>query len=163
MKNFIGLLILVVLTLPACRPRIQPIVYGTDNCALCRMTITDSRFGAELVTQKGKVYKFDSVECLARFNLESRVPDGEIHMLLATPFQRPETLQPVETVHFLHSPDLHSPMGMDLSAFGKDLSREAVLNSFTGEILDWAQVLQLVKTNPHPSSLSDSLDHRDTR
>ena len=28
------------------------------------MTIVDPRYGAELVTTKGKVYKYDAVECL---------------------------------------------------------------------------------------------------
>ena len=51
----------------ACARDPRPIAYDADGCAYCRMQISDPRFGAELVTTKGKVYAFDSIECLVAF------------------------------------------------------------------------------------------------
>ncbi|MDX1911017.1 MAG: hypothetical protein SFV22_06010, partial [Saprospiraceae bacterium] len=52
------------LNMVACSTGPEPIRYGQDNCHACKMTLTDRRFGAEIVTKKGKVYKFDDLNCL---------------------------------------------------------------------------------------------------
>ncbi len=51
----------------------------------------------------------------------------------------------MEEAFFLHSRDLPSPMGMNLTAFSDAIRREAVTNSFYGELLDWQGVLDLVE------------------
>lgn len=52
----------------ACRPmRPDPIVYGTDACAYCRMMISDPRFGGEIITRKGRSIKFDGIDCLLSY------------------------------------------------------------------------------------------------
>jgi hypothetical protein len=56
-----------VLLLPGCDSGPQPINFGKDSCAECNMTIVDKRFGAEFVTGKGKVFKFDDVNCMVEF------------------------------------------------------------------------------------------------
>jgi len=53
--------------LTACSHEPDPIRYGKDACAHCKMTIMDKRFSAELITAKGKVFKFDAAECMAGF------------------------------------------------------------------------------------------------
>ena len=39
----------------SCATGPEPIRFGKDNCHSCKMTLTDKRFGAEIVTKKGKV------------------------------------------------------------------------------------------------------------
>ena len=59
-----------VLALAGCAPRApRPIAYGRDACAECRMVASDPRFGAQLETATGKLYVFDSIECLAAYTL----------------------------------------------------------------------------------------------
>jgi len=142
---FIALLTMSGLALlAACEPGPRPLAYGEDVGDYCRMTIVDEGYGAELVTRTGKVYTFDSIECLAGFYLEEQVPPEEVHSLWVTDFQDPPTLVPVEKAFFLHSRDLPSPMGMNLTAFSGAIRRDAVTNSFYGELLDWQDVLDLV-------------------
>src|SRR5690606_30570495 len=62
-----GVAACLLLLFTACKPEAQAIDYGFDSCTHCKMTIADNRYGAELVTQKGKVYKFDAVECLTAY------------------------------------------------------------------------------------------------
>ncbi|MCC6725443.1 MAG: hypothetical protein IT258_13125, partial [Saprospiraceae bacterium] len=59
MKNLTSILLFCSL-LTACTPTAEPISFGEDMCAHCKMTIVDEQFAAEAVSQKGKVYKFDA-------------------------------------------------------------------------------------------------------
>ena len=125
-----------------------PVTVGEDSCAECLMTIADERYATELITKKGKVYFFDSVECLAGFYLDQD-PD-DVASLWVTDFHTQARMIPVEEAFFLRSKDLRSPMGMNLTAFGDGIEPETVLNSFIGEVLDWAGVLALVETEGPP-------------
>ncbi|HSN59587.1 MAG TPA: hypothetical protein VLR49_01530, partial [Ferruginibacter sp.] len=46
--------VLLTVTLSSCSTDPQPLRIGQDNCDFCKMTISDKRFGAEVVTKKGK-------------------------------------------------------------------------------------------------------------
>jgi len=150
-----GIGLALVLASGGCDTGPVPIDYGSDVGAFCRMIIADERYGAELITTKGRILKFDSVECLASY-LHSEIDPDDVASLWVTDFSDPPTLIRVEEAFFLHSPNLRSPMGMNLTAFGPGIERSAVSNSFAGELLDWGGVLELVKqgrSHPeHPGS-----------
>src|SRR5215203_1996100 len=40
----------------SCNASPEAIRIGKDNCTFCKMTISDARYGAEIVTAKGKIY-----------------------------------------------------------------------------------------------------------
>jgi copper chaperone NosL len=42
-------------------------VVNEDSCDFCRMTITDARYGAQVMLSTGKLQLFDSVDCLVGF------------------------------------------------------------------------------------------------
>lgn len=138
--------LLPVLVLAACSTGPRPIRYGEEAGAYCKMTITDERYGAELVTKKGKVYPFDSVECMASFYLNGTVPREEVAGLYVTDFQNPPALVPAPEAFFLLSNNLRSPMGLNLTAFSAAIGRGAVENAFSGTILSWDEVLARVET-----------------
>lgn len=127
------------LFLAGCRPRAVPIRYGEDVCAHCRMVIVDARFGAELVTRTGKVYTFDSVECLAH-HAAAQPDSAAVFARLVTDYGRPGRLVPVEEVFFIRSEALQSPMGGHLAAFGSGTTRRAALDAYGGRVLDWQAV-----------------------
>src|ERR1041385_7242913 len=62
-----SLLVVGFILLCSCTTKTQPIQAGKDNCDYCRMTISDVRFGAEIITAKGKAYKFDDMHCFLSF------------------------------------------------------------------------------------------------
>jgi copper chaperone NosL len=108
------------------------------------MGLADDRHGAEAVTRTGKVYTFDSIECLARF-LDSEGADQPVHSVWVTDFADFPNLIPAESAHYLVSETLPSPMGMGLTAFGRMADRDGAVNSFGGDALDWEQVRTLVR------------------
>lgn len=131
------------LMLCGCTPGPQPLHYGAQTCAHCVMTLSDARYGAELVTRTGKTYAFDSVECLAAFI--DGVDEAAVHSLWVTDFSQPETLIRVEDAIFLHSPALRSPMGAGLAAF----PAEAPPADLDGTLLDWPAVRALADASLH--------------
>ena len=114
----------------------QAIEYGRDQCAYCMMSISDPKFGAELVTDKGRVLKYDAAECMAGHLSEGATPHQS---LLAVPYDFPGTLVSVAELHFLISPDYISPMGANLTAFA-DVSN--LPEQYHAQVIDWAQVCE---------------------
>lgn len=118
MKNKVSigfLLFIGALSLFACSQEPEPIKYGTDSCHFCRMTIVDKIHGAEIVTDKGKVYKFDAVECL--MNYKKDIEDTRNYLFLSNSFETPGELIKMENAHYLISKKLPSPMGAFLTTF----------------------------------------------
>lgn len=67
MKKIILSLIAMV-TLVSCGPtEPQPIKLNSDSCDFCKMTISNSKYAAELITQKGRIYKFDDISCMIKY------------------------------------------------------------------------------------------------
>jgi copper chaperone NosL len=137
-------MVLIPWSLTGCDRTPTPIAYGTDACVHCGMIISDPRYGAELVTKTGKVYKFDAIECLATFFLEGRIAREDAHSLWVTNFADPGRLIPTSDAHFLRSPQLHSPMGMNLAAFATHAEREAAKRQHGGSEATWDDILVLV-------------------
>ena len=111
-------LVLTPLFLTGCKVEPEAIQFGSDHCAYCKMTISDSKFGAELVTKKGRIYKFDAVECMVPFMMEN--PSEYAH-IMAVAYDEPGELLPVEETHFLIADEIRSPMGANLAVFKNSL------------------------------------------
>jgi copper chaperone NosL len=136
---------LLALALAACEAKPAPIAYGHDECAYCRMTITDPRFGAELVTRRGRVYKFDSIECLAGFVASGQVPAGDVHSLWVTDFAHPPQLIPAREARYLRSIGLRSPMGLNLAGFARASDLENARTRYGGAASGWDRILTEVR------------------
>ncbi|NND06861.1 MAG: hypothetical protein HKN87_10820 [Saprospiraceae bacterium] len=106
---------LTIFFLVRCSTEPQPIVYGEDQCHSCKMIIADPRFGSELVTSKGKIYKFDAIECLVPTLLEWE--ETAFAHLLVSDYKQPGTLIDASKAQYLISELVPSPMGRYLSAY----------------------------------------------
>lgn len=131
----------------ACSNSPQPINYGKDECEHCRMMITDNRYGAEIVTDKGKIYKFDAVECLIEFALAENLIGDDQQTFLVTNFSIPEKLINSETAFYIHNDNLRSPMGLNVSAVSNKTELENFLKENGGRELTWIEVIEMVKQN----------------
>ncbi|AFH48563.1 Nitrous oxide reductase accessory protein NosL [Ignavibacterium album JCM 16511] len=107
------LIITLFLNLLACSPKPEPIDYGNDICEFCKMNITDSKYAAEIVTHKNKIYKFDSIECLFQFR-KSFIKEEEIHSEWVNDFSQPGKLIDLKNAYFLKSEVYRSPMGLNV-------------------------------------------------
>ena len=120
----------------ACTVKPQPIQYGVDSCHFCKMTIVDDQHAAEIVTVKGKVYKYDAVECL--LNHKNNWEHPKIKHLLVCDYAHPGKLVDANLAHYLISKNIPSPMGEFLTAFSKKEELQKVMDESGGEILNWS-------------------------
>lgn len=117
-----------------CTAKPVPLVVGTDNCDHCKMSISDARFGGEVITRKGRVIKFDAITCLARYVSSNR---DQVRTVLVSDFFKPGSLVEVHSAVFLRSPDIHGPMGQDVAASAESAAVDRLKNANHGELLQW--------------------------
>lgn len=123
----------------------EPINYGNNNCDYCKMTIVERSFGAELVTTKGKKFKFDSIECLAAFEITGAVAETNIHSMWVTDAANPETFINTKEASFIFSKDIKSPMSVGLIAYkSKQTADSLAASSLSGTIVNWEQLTKIV-------------------
>lgn len=107
-----------ILVFTSCSKEAEPIEFGKDKCANCSMTISENKWGAELITAKGKIYKFDAIECMAYFSINKAVQQKiEIGSLWTINYLNPGELINIEKAHLLKSDAFNSPMGMNIASF----------------------------------------------
>jgi len=132
-------IVALLLLLCGCNASPQAINYGTDGCQFCKMTIVDKIHAAEIVTKKGKVYKFDATECMINFLKDFDVT--EIKLYLTNYYTEPETLIDATQATFLISKNIPSPMGAFLSAFKNKEDALKIQAEKGGTIYNWEELL----------------------
>lgn len=144
MKRFIYILILAI-TLISCEIGPKPINYGEDGCEYCKMTIVDKQHAAELVTSKGKVHKFDAIECMINYRKEHT--DIQYALYLVSDFSNPGELIDATMATFLISEKISSPMGANLSAFNAEAAANKVQASYGGDVYSWHEIQPYIIKN----------------
>ena len=133
-------LALIVILFSSCNPESKPIVYGEDKCEFCRMSIVDQRFGGEIVTMKGKAYKYDAVECIVNY-LDKRVEDeSKLKMILTNTYDSPGKLIDATSCYYLISKNMPSPMGMYLNPFKSNTEALRNQKENEGTIFTWEEL-----------------------
>ena len=146
------MLVVGVFLLKACQPKAEPIAYGQDNCHHCKMTISNHRYGSETVTKTGKVFKFDSVECMAAF-LREGDNEAKTELVLVTSFLQPDQLTDAQQAFFLQSAQMPSPMGMFITAFDNQANAEGFAKEKGGRLLSWKEIRHVVARQEKPEQL----------
>ena len=143
--------LLLALSASACGSGPRPLVAGEDSCRYCRMSIDDPRFGAMVLTDRGRIETFDSIECLAGYvgSLEQTSTPRDIWV---ADVEHPSRWLDVRHARFVSGGTLHSPMGRHLVAVDSAADVDGVRQRFGGELLSWPQVLTLVKQQAVPTA-----------
>lgn len=143
MKKILAVAGIILIFMSGCSSQTEPINYGTDNCTLCRMTIIDKEYACELVTKKGKVFKFDDISCLVKYMKSTRTSEADYSFLVVNDFKRTNQFIDVREVTFVGGEGFTSPMRGDLAAFSDIKAVEAEKKRNAGlTILSWKQVLE---------------------
>jgi copper chaperone NosL len=143
--SIVHLCVILLSLFLSCKSGPQPISFGNDACSFCKMTAVDPKFGAEIVTKKGKIYIFDDVNCMVQFLNEKTVEPGAISQMLAIDFNAPGQLINVHKAYFLKSGKITSPMSSGIAAFSSESARYDKQQHYEGEPLTWDQVIRSVQ------------------
>ena len=132
----------------------RPIAFGHDECAYCRMVVSDSRFAAALLTAKGRTVVFDSAECLASYYGQQQADRGRdaVQSLWVSEYDRPGHLTPARRARFLRLEGPGSPMGKGLAAFRSEADASRWAGGAT--TLGWEAVLALVGREGLPRGIA---------
>ncbi|PJZ52063.1 nitrous oxide reductase accessory protein NosL [Leptospira adleri] len=114
--------------------RKEPVIpeRGREKCSHCSMSIVDMRFQSQLLTDKGRRYYFDSIECLQSYreNLNS-----EVILSWVTDFEDTNRMLKENEATIVQSPDIHSPMGKGLAAFASFEKASEYLRNHQGFVV----------------------------
>ncbi|HEX8038866.1 MAG TPA: nitrous oxide reductase accessory protein NosL [Chryseosolibacter sp.] len=129
----------------SCTVEPEPLEYGQDACHTCRMTLVDKRFGAELVTTKGKVYKFDDINCMLAFFNSGEVDHRGYAYKLVVDFDKPASFTEATEAFYLKSAALKTPMASQIAAFSRKEDMETRKKELKGIYLVWGELVTQFK------------------
>ena len=129
---------LIGFIISGCSTKPQPIEYGKDQCIFCKMNVVDKAHSAQLVTKKGKQFKYDAIECLIS-DIDTREPE-DIAIMLVANFNNPGEMIEAEKAVYIISPGIKSPMGANLSAVDDPSFAKSLIEENSGEIYNWKSV-----------------------
>lgn len=134
------IIITLIVSASGCSTGPEPIKTGIDNCNFCKMTITDNRYGAEIVTTKGKVFKYDDSHCLFTGIADQSIDIKNIKNIYFTDFCSPHQLIKAEEGFYIKSTQLKAPMGGEIAVFSSIDSLKKIAIQLNGTETPWSQI-----------------------
>lgn len=131
----------LLLVTTACSQEPVEIHYASDECAHCKMMITDDQFASQLVTEKGKALKFDAIECMAVYHRENEQELTGARLWVSN-YNEPGTWLDAFDAQFVKSEVIKSPMGESLLALPSKEIAEEHISERPGRLLLWDEVSQ---------------------
>ncbi|MCS6975325.1 MAG: nitrous oxide reductase accessory protein NosL [Cyclobacteriaceae bacterium] len=108
-------------------------------CHTCKMTIMDRKFGGEVVTEKGKIYKFDDLNCMINFLNSGYLEEREVAFRLVIDYAQPAKLIDATQAFYLKSNEIRTPMASRLAAFESDKVMEEYKKQWNAIYLTWGE------------------------
>lgn len=143
MKTFI-IACLALTILVSCGPnQPKPIKLNSDACEFCKMTISSGKYGAELITQKGRYYKFDDLGCMIQFAKSNKVVAYE--SFYVNDYLKDNTLIPAETAYFIKGGKINSPMRGNMIAFSSAQEQNNFGKKLEAQTVTWTEVYNAYK------------------
>lgn len=139
------LLAMVTFLIIGCSKEPKPISYGEDECEFCKMIVMDKRYGAELVTDKGKIFMFDSIECLVGYLDNQKISKDDYTSVWVGNYANPGNIIDAEKALYLKNDELRSPMGLNVLAVENQGQYDKLQKEFGGELVAWEALFGLVR------------------
>lgn len=124
---------------------VQPIALHNDACHYCKMSISDGRFGSEIITEKGRAYKFDDIRCTMDFKNSPEGKDSK--SFYVGDFTKTNSLIAASTAWYVKSDELRSPMNGNIAAFPTKEIASQYAEKYNTVALSWEDLLKLFPAN----------------
>ena len=126
----------------SCNNSPEPLQLGKDHCTHCMMALSDNRFGAELITKKGRALKFDDTACLLSYLKENKEEDISKCSFYLTDFCSPHSLLNANNAHLLRGDHFKGPMNGNIAAFGNEDSMKRYLALPGANKIAWTDLVK---------------------
>lgn len=133
-------LVFFLFSLMSCSTGPLPIKIGVDACSFCKMSIADARFGGEILTKKGKIFKFDDMHCLLEFQNSNTINNMDIKDIYLVSFNKPHDFIEASKAFLYKSDELRSPMGGNTASFKSESELKEAAQKFKGEKVTWTAI-----------------------
>jgi copper chaperone NosL len=116
----------------------EPIAYGRDTCASCRMHLSQPGFAGEMRDPDGTLTKYDDVGCLIRAILAARreVPEAWVEDHAGGGFV------PLLSAKLVRGDAASTPMGSGLVAFADDSAAIVYAEAHGARVMAFEDVLR---------------------
>jgi len=133
----------ILFFLVSCSTQPEPLKPGQDVCYLCKMGIADTKFGGEVLTKKGKIFKFDDIGCMIRFIRLNEVEQKDISQSVVVNYNKQNDFINTDKAVFLVGDVVKSPMNYNIAAFLN--ADDAAKISVAGKTLRWNELIQKIE------------------
>lgn len=126
----------------SCTTKPEPFEIGKDMCEECKMTIMDPKFGAEIITKKGKIYKFDDAHCVVNYVKNGSMKEADIAQTVFSDYTDHKNFIDAKASFFVVSEQLKSPMNSNAASFPSKEIAEQKAKDINGTVKNWEQLYQ---------------------
>ena len=115
----------------------EPIAWGRDTCARCRMHLSQPGYAAEMRDREGTLHKFDDVGCLvgAIVAAHAEVPEAWVEDHDGGGFV------PLLSARLVRAEGAQTPMGHGVVAFKDEGAARAFAASHAGQVVAFEELL----------------------
>jgi len=107
------------------------------------MGIADARFGGEVITKKGKVFKFDDIGCMIKFIKSGGVEQKDIQQTVVINYSKQNDFINTDKAFFLVDDIIKSPMNFHIAAFPSSGEATKILPG--RKPLSWNELYQQIE------------------
>ena len=128
------------LSISCANKEVVPINLNTDGCDFCKMKIADGKFGAELITSKGRIYKFDDMHCMINYHKENK--NVQIHSFYIHDYNQNNVLIPAETAFYIKGGEINSPMHGNIIAVKTNEEAQILAQKLKANPISWQEIIK---------------------
>lgn len=118
--------------------KVVPIKLNADSCDNCKMSIADGKYGAEVITQKGRVYKFDDIMCMKEYCNENS--ETKMESIYVLDYNQNNVLIPAESASYLSGGTIHTPMRGNIIAFSTTNEAKDFQSNLEAKSISWNEI-----------------------
>jgi copper chaperone NosL len=138
-NSAVVLLVLTSLSFVSCNStEPKPIKLNSDTCDFCKMTISNAKFASELITEKGRIYKFDDASCMIQYVKDNS--DLTNSKLFLNSYTDDNLFIPVEKGFYLFGGTISAPMGGKVAAFETDQKAISWQTKLGAKKITWEEI-----------------------
>ncbi len=125
--HLLGPTLLAFMLLGCGASKIEPVeIFPEDNCAQCRMAVSEVQFASEIIDMHGEVYKFDDLGCMLKFR--NKRSDLKINATFLKDYETKEWI-PYERAVIVKT-GIETPMGSGKVAFANQARAKAIQSRY---------------------------------
>ncbi|WP_243825736.1 nitrous oxide reductase accessory protein NosL [Flavobacterium covae] len=118
----------------------QSIKLNIDSCDFCKMTISNPQFSCQIITDKGRCYKFDDLSCLLQY-----IRNTKIKAVYVSDYLNKNMISANDGFFVKHI-NFKSPMNGNIACFSNLKESKKYQSKLHTDVLNWKELTQIYKS-----------------